>query len=206
MNTDLEVKYNILRGDYYRLCKKMDYYESGKAFESLKAKYEKEISRLSNKLSMSEVSYKKLSEKNNKNIAENNRLRKVISEKDSALQDAINEYEGMVDEYKNLIDELRKEIDELKGTIKKLNAQLNRVYTNSSIPSSKNENHKKIANSREKSGRLLRQCKIKINAVITFRSSDSASAYCDVLSIIKTADQQGINTYSMMKKGFSESL
>jgi hypothetical protein len=43
MNTDLERKYNMLRGDNYRLMKKLDYYESGKAFESLKAKYEKEI-------------------------------------------------------------------------------------------------------------------------------------------------------------------
>jgi transposase-like protein len=56
------------------------------------------------------------------------------------------------------------------------------------------------------SERLLRQCKRKMKAMVTFRSPDSASDYCDVLSMIKTADQQGINIYSMMKKGFSESL
>jgi chromosome segregation ATPase len=134
MNTDLERKYNMLRGDNYRLMKKLDYYESGKAFESLKAKYEKEIIRLTHRLAASEAMYKNLSEKNKKNIAENNRLRNIISEKDSELQDVIKEYEGMLDEYKNLIDELRKQINDLEGTIKKMSAQLNRDYTNSSIP------------------------------------------------------------------------
>jgi hypothetical protein len=46
MSTELEVKYNILRGDNYRLSKRLEYYESGKAFESLKAEYEKEIKKL----------------------------------------------------------------------------------------------------------------------------------------------------------------
>ena len=36
MRTELEVKNDILRGDYYRLERKLEYYESGKAFESLK--------------------------------------------------------------------------------------------------------------------------------------------------------------------------
>ena len=53
------------------------------------------------------------------------------------------------------------------------------------------------------SERLLRQCKRKSKAVISFRSSDSTSIYCDVLSLIKTADQQGDNIYQMMKEGFS---
>ena len=38
--------------------------------------------------------------------------------------------------------------------MKKMSAQLHRDYTNSSIPSSKEENHKKIANSREETNRL----------------------------------------------------
>ena len=43
MSTEIEVKYNILRGDYYRLSKKLDYYESGKAFEDLNKEHDKEI-------------------------------------------------------------------------------------------------------------------------------------------------------------------
>lgn len=45
------------------------------------------------------------------------------------------------------------ELDEEKGKNLKLRAQLNRDYENSSIPSSKAVHHKKITNSREKSGK-----------------------------------------------------
>jgi hypothetical protein len=45
------------------------------------------------------------------------------------------------------------ELEEEKGKNKKLMAQLNRDYENSSIPSSRKPNHKKIANNREKTGR-----------------------------------------------------
>ena len=153
MNTDIEKKYNILRGDYHRLSKKLEYYETGKAFESLNKKHTQEIKSLNFKLKRSECAYKKLSEKNTKNIREIGRLRDVIAEKDSELDGLVKEYEGMLDEYRNLIDELRKQINDLEGKVKKMSAQINRDYTNSSIPSSKDENHKKIANSREKSGR-----------------------------------------------------
>lgn len=52
-----------------------------------------------------------------------------------------------------MIEELRKDIDEVKKINQKLTAQINRDYTNSSIPSSHNENHKIISNSRVKSER-----------------------------------------------------
>ena len=45
------------------------------------------------------------------------------------------------------------ELEEEKGRGLKLTAQLNRDYENSSIPSSMKQNHKKIANSREKTDR-----------------------------------------------------
>ena len=49
--------------------------------------------------------------------------------------------------------ELGSALEEEKGKNLKLTAQLNRDYENSSIPSSKTIRHKKISNSREKSGR-----------------------------------------------------
>lgn len=49
--------------------------------------------------------------------------------------------------------ELGTALEEEKGKTLKLTAQLNRDYENSSIPSSKTIRHKKISNSREKSGR-----------------------------------------------------
>ena len=68
--------------------------------------------------------------------------------------------ERTADELRNKEAQQRHEIYELKikleeetGKNLKLQAQLNRDYENSSIPSSKSKNHKKIANSREKSGK-----------------------------------------------------
>ncbi len=53
------------------------------------------------------------------------------------------------------------------------------------------------------SERLVRQSRRNSKAVISFRSSESASIYCDVPILIKSADQQGVNIYRMMKEGFS---
>ena len=68
--------------------------------------------------------------------------------------------ERTADELRNKETQQRHEIYELKikleeetGKNLKLQAQLNRDYENSSIPSSKSKNYKKIANSREKSGK-----------------------------------------------------
>lgn len=153
MRTELEVKYDILRGENYRLSRKLDYYESGKAFEALQRKHDEELKSLEYKLRRTEARYDVLSENNRKNVNEIGRLRDVIAEKDSELDGLVKEYEGMLDEYKNLIDELRKQIEDMEGKMKKMSAQINRDYTNSSIPSSKEENHKKIANSRVRSGK-----------------------------------------------------
>ena len=153
MRTELEVKYDILRGENYRLSRKLDHYESGKAFETLQRKHDEELRSLKYKLQRSEAAYAVLSENNRRNVDEIGRLRDVIAEKDSELDGLVKEYEGMLDEYKNLIDELRKQIEDMEGKMKKMSAQLNRDYTNSSVPSSKEENHKKIANSRVRSGK-----------------------------------------------------
>ena len=48
---------------------------------------------------------------------------------------------------------LETELEEERGKNLKLRAQLNRDYENSSLPSSKSIRHKKISNSREKTGR-----------------------------------------------------
>ena len=54
---------------------------------------------------------------------------------------------------KSEISSLKKEIKELKGENQKLRAQISRDYTSSSIPSSQSPNHKKISNSRKRTGR-----------------------------------------------------
>ncbi len=65
--------------------------------------------------------------------------------------------ETLSDKKKELLHELyavKVQLEEEKGKNLKLTAQLNRDYENSSIPSSKSIHHKKISNSREKTGRL----------------------------------------------------
>ena len=81
MRTELEIKYDILRGDNYRLSRKLDHYESGKAFEAFQRKHDKELKSVKNKLQRSEAAYAVLSENNQKNVNEIGRLRDVIAEK-----------------------------------------------------------------------------------------------------------------------------
>ena len=147
------MKYDKLRGDYYRQSKRLEYYESGQAYEALIKKHEKETRSLQYALKRSEEKFRKLCEKNEKNKAEIDRLRRIISEKDDEADRLIKEYDEQLKEYKRLIDEMRKQIEDMNGQMRKMSAQLNRDYTNSSKPSSKNENYKKIANSRVRTGR-----------------------------------------------------
>lgn len=58
-----------------------------------------------------------------------------------------------VTEQRHEIYEVKTELEDEKEKNQKLTAQINRDYENSSIPSSKSIRHKKIANSREKTGR-----------------------------------------------------
>lgn len=152
--SELEVRYDILRGDLYRAEKRLAYYESGEAFASLEKKHEKEVRSLNYALSLSRRSHKKLSEVNEQNKEEIDRLRKKIVEKDEEASRLIEKYEKDLETYEKPIREMEKKISEMEGKIKKLSAQLNRDYTNSSLPSSKDEDHRKIANSRKRSGRL----------------------------------------------------
>lgn len=73
------------------------------------------------------------------------RLLKVEKQKDDALD--------KITEQRREIYRLGTELEKEKGKNQKLTAQLNRNYENSSVPSSMTRKKKKIANSREKSGR-----------------------------------------------------
>ena len=83
-------------------------------------------------------------------------LRKEMAKLQQQLFKALRERDlaqDKVTEQRRHIYELETELENEKGNCLKLKAQLNRDYENSSIPSSKTIRHKKIANSREKSGR-----------------------------------------------------
>lgn len=76
-------------------------------------------------------------------------LEKRALKAERQLNNALNK----ITEQRHRIYELETELEDEKGKNLKLKAQINRDYENSSIPSSKTVKHKKIANSREKSGR-----------------------------------------------------
>ena len=76
------------------------------------------------------------------------KLLKTEKQRDDALD--------KVTEQRRRIYALETELEEEKGKNLKLRAQINRDYENSSIPSSKVLNRRKISNSREKSGRVIR--------------------------------------------------
>ena len=70
---------------------------------------------------------------------------KTEHERDNALD--------QITEWRRKYYDIASELEEERGKNQKLTAQLNRDYENFSIPSSKSRNHKKIANSREKTER-----------------------------------------------------
>lgn len=74
-----------------------------------------------------------------------NRALRAERQRDEALD--------KIKEQRIKIYEVETELEEEKGKNLKLKAQLNRDYENSSLPSSKSIKHKKIPNSREKTGR-----------------------------------------------------
>src|SRR5699024_428370 len=76
-------------------------------------------------------------------------LRKMLLE----TTDSRNQWKEKYLEQLHLRYDAENALEEEKGKNLKLRAQLNRDYENSSIPSSKTIRHKKIANSREKSGK-----------------------------------------------------
>ena len=82
-------------------------------------------------------------------LADNWRLRKMLRE---AIRSR-DQWKTKYLEQLHLKYKAETELDEEKGKNLKLRAQLNRDYENSSIPSSKAVHHKKITNSREKSGK-----------------------------------------------------
>ena len=88
---------------------------------------------------------KELAAKNARISALEKRIILVEQQRDAALD--------KVAEQRHELYEVKTELEEEKGKNLKLMAQINRDYENSSKPSSQSPNHKKISNSREKSGK-----------------------------------------------------
>ena len=124
---DYKLEYNKLRGEVYRLNKRIEELENSSFIETLVDKYESKLSRLTNKLDISNKNVTKYKEKYIKANKELMSLRQSLIDKDNVIND-------------------------LNAKIVKLEAQLHKDASNSSIPSSKDDNHKIIPNSRVRTG------------------------------------------------------
>lgn len=144
----------LLRGQNYQLKKKLDHYvmKWDDLSKSLEEKYKEEIRSLKYQLESSKKENEKAKEKAKKDIEEISRLREKIGEKEDKFNELYEKYEKKISEYEKLIEDMERKIKDLEDKNKKLMSQINKDFTNSSIPSSECQNRKIISNSRVKSG------------------------------------------------------
>ncbi|MBQ0064715.1 MAG: transposase [Firmicutes bacterium] len=114
---------------------KLEYEKMCRSFSSLSNKYDRALKKI-------EIKDKKIGELN---------VKIIKFERDKKLSDSV--YKRQIKEHECTIAGLKKQLEEKDQIILKLKAQIERDYTTSSIPSSMKPNHKKISNSRTKSGR-----------------------------------------------------
>ena len=86
-------------------------------------------------------------------IAASRKRNRELEKRAVKAERTADELRNKVTQQRHEMYELKIKLEEEKGKNLKLHAQINRDYENSSIPSSKSQNRKKIANSREKSGK-----------------------------------------------------
>ncbi|MCC7573531.1 MAG: transposase [Candidatus Methanofastidiosum sp.] len=97
--------------------------------------------------------FEDISKEHEKELCEKDRKIKALEDRLLATQ---RQLDAAKDKLRDKIVELyqvKTELEEQKGANQQLKAQINRDYENSSIPSSRKPNHKKITNNREKTGR-----------------------------------------------------
>ena len=137
-----------LRKEYERLLE-----EKEREIRQLKAKLEEAIRQSvrnrENWFQVYEDMEKEAKKISRRQESETRALRKMLRE----TTDSRNQWKEKYLEQLHLRYDAENALEEEKGKNLKLRAQLNRDYENSSIPSSKTIRHKKIANSREKSGK-----------------------------------------------------
>ena len=124
-------------------------YESGSEYEKIQKEYRKQIAEMEDRLARSQRETQSMKV----------RYEEALKDYFSATED-LNKAELKIEMHDSILSEKDAEISrlkflvsELEGKVQKLTAQINRDYTNSSIPSSKDENHRKISNSRLKTKR-----------------------------------------------------
>ena len=147
------MKMNCMECRYHNevvnLRKTVSRYESGEEYQKIEEKYEKEVKALRYNLHKTEISRDKYLEKYTTFTQKLRKAEEDLGTVRFELQEQRKEIEARDQEIARLLSV----IAELEAKNQKLQGQVNRDYTNSSIPSSQKETHKKISNSREKTGR-----------------------------------------------------
>lgn len=147
-------RYSLRPGDHLhaenaRLRKKIEELEIGMGVDRLRLQHEKEILKWQSKCNHLEKEKNRYLDLWESKCQCNNDLQVH----NGILKCKIDELNQLVIEKDAHLAKKDAEVDEHKGQLKKMTAQINRDFSNSSIPSSQCENHKKISNSREKSGK-----------------------------------------------------
>ena len=162
--SDLQCKVKSLQSQ-------VDGFKSGKRYTKMRSEFDarlaekdREIERL--KIELGDANSRAVTvRKNFQQVIEDmeDAHKKELAEKDRrimALEDRAHKLGGMLDAEKGRATEKNRELyrvmtelEEEKGKNQKLTAQINRDHENSSTPSSLRPNRKKIANSREKTGK-----------------------------------------------------
>ena len=138
-----------LHAENARLRKRIEELENGIGVDKLRLQHEKELSKWENKFNHLEKEKNKYHDLWQSKCRTNSDLKFH----NGMLELKIEELNKQLSEKDSLLAEKDAEIEEFKGSLKKMTAQINRDFSNSSIPSSQCVNHKKISNSREKSGK-----------------------------------------------------
>jgi len=131
---------------------KLSLFESGEMYVKLRAKYNRGIRRLFNEVFRLS---KQLSDAHAETVTVRNNWIEIIEETERELDGAVSKVAVLSEEVRRLKREkyeLLVKLDEAEGKVQKLTNQINMNHENSSKPSSSDPNHKKIHNSRERTG------------------------------------------------------
>ena len=146
-------------------------FESGEKYKAIKAEARTQLSEKDReiknlKIELGDANCKTATVRNNyQQVIEDMEVehKKELAKKDrriKALEEQVFRLGGMLDAERDRATEknrelyqVKVELEEERGKNLKLNAQINRDYENSSLPSSMKPNHKKITNNREKTDR-----------------------------------------------------
>ena len=174
MANSMNINFDFMINLQYKiksLSARVQEFESGDKYTTMKSEFkaqisakDREIHRLKSELAdacsrlivmrhnWSQV-FDDLEKEHAKELAKKDRQIKELEKRAFDVERQRDDFKGRLKEKSLEIYDVKTELEEEKGKSQKLTAQINRDYENSSIPSSRKVNRKKIANNRERTGK-----------------------------------------------------